>query len=191
MLEALFRSRVVIKLISYFMKDIKRECYLREVSREIDEPASAVQREIQKLEEFGLVTTRRKGNHRYFAIKEDFPLLPEIKGLFLKSEGIIDYLQDCFEGLEGVQLAFIYGDFAKKPSMTAEIGIIVIGQPGPKLLERMINSIQATLRRKVSCSVYGPDEFGSLLEKQDPELNKVLGGEKIILVANVAERATV
>jgi DNA-binding transcriptional ArsR family regulator len=191
MLEVLFRSRVVIKLITYFMQDTDRECYLREVSREIDEPASAVQRELQKLEEFGLIVTRKKGNHRYYAIKQECPILPDLKGLFLKSEGIVDHLKESFSGFKGIQLAFVYGDFAEKPSLVAEIKIMIIGQPNEESLEKFINTIRATLKRKIGYVVYEPEQFGRMLERQDSALSAALGGEKIILVANVADRAAV
>jgi DNA-binding transcriptional ArsR family regulator len=191
MLEALFRSRVVVKLIDYFIQDTSKECYLREVSREIDEPASAVQRELQKLEEFGLVATRRRGNHRYFTINEEFPFLPEMKGMFLKSEGIVRYLKDALNDLSGVQLAFIYGEFAKKPSMMAEIKIMIIGNVRSEKIDRIKNSAQAMLRRNIVFSSYEPEKFSLLFEKQDPTLGEMLGGEKIVLIANMTDKATV
>jgi DNA-binding transcriptional ArsR family regulator len=191
MLEALFRSRVVVKLIDYFIQDPSKECYLREVSREVNEPASAVQRELQKLEEFGLVVTRRRGNHRYFAINEDFPFLTEMKSMFIKSEGVVRYLKESISDMDGVQLAFIYGEFAKKPSMTAEIKIMIIGNAKSEKIERIKNSAQAMLKRNIVFSSYQPENFSALFEKQDPVLGEMLGGEKIVLVANMTDRATV
>jgi predicted transcriptional regulator len=191
MLGVLFRSRVVIKLITYFIHDTDRECYLREVSREIGEPASAVQRELQKLEEFGLIATRKKGNHRYYAIKQECPILPDLKGLFLRSEGTIDYLKESFSSLKGIRLAFIYGEFAQKPSLSSEIKVMIIGQPNKESLEKFINTTSTTLKRKIEYVVYEPDQFGGMLERQDTALSVDLQGEKIILVANVADRAAV
>ncbi|MBI4733716.1 MAG: winged helix-turn-helix transcriptional regulator [Rubrobacteridae bacterium] len=191
MLDALFRSRVMVKLLAYFLRDTKKEGYLREVGREIGEPASAVQREMQKLEEFGIVAAHKRGNHRYYSIQEEFPLLPELKNLFLKSEGAEDYLKDSLRKLNGIQLAFAYGEYAEKPSLMAELKIVIIGEPEKDAFDKFMNTTQATLRRRISYQIYKPEEFGKLLEEQDPSLNHVLGGEKLILVANVAEKAAV
>jgi hypothetical protein len=117
--------------------------------------------------------------------------LSDIKGLFLKSEGIVDYLKESFTGFKGIQLAFVYGDFAEKPSLVAEIKIMMIGRSNKESLEKFINTIRATLKRRIEYVVYEPEQFGGMLERQDSALKVALGGEKIILVANVADRAAV
>ncbi|MBE0448610.1 MAG: winged helix-turn-helix transcriptional regulator [Actinobacteria bacterium] len=189
MLRALFRSRVTIRLLGYFMKYPERETYLREVSREISEPASAVRRELERLETFGLIRSRSIGNHKYFSVREDFPVLPELKDLFLKTEGAVDYLKESFSRLEEVQLAFLHGDFAERPSAASlEIDIVVVGTIGGDQLRSLIEKLQSILARKINYTLYESKEFGRLLEEEDPSLRKKLDGEKIVLAANLTNK---
>lgn len=189
MLESLFRSRVTIKLLGYFMKDPKREAYLREVGREISEPASAVRRELERLEDFGLLRSRPVGNHKYFSVIEDFPILPELRSLFLKTEGAIDYLKDSFSKLDDVHLAFLFGDFAERPSASSpEIGIVVVGTISEYKVSMLVEGLQLSLARKINYILYNPREFGRLLEEKDPLLGAILDGEKFVLAANFADK---
>lgn len=188
MLGALLRSRVADKLISYFMKYPDREMYLREVSRDIQEPASAVQRELEKLESFGLVSSKRRGNHKFFKVREEFPLLPEFRGLFIKTEGAVDHLKERLSNIDGVQLAFAYGEFASSPEASVlEIYLVVIGSPDLLELEKHIKDMQVRLGRRIFYTHYSPSEFKRLLEAKDPALSKAINGEKIILVANISD----
>ncbi len=186
MLELLFRSKVITKLIAYFVNHSGKEVYLREISREISEPANAVLRDLEKLEEFGLLRSRRHGNHKYFSVRENLPVLPELKSLVLKTDGAVDFLKDQLSSLSGVQLAFAFGSFAEKPTLeAAEIGLVIVGLSNGDGLNRLVADIQAKLGRRVYYAYYTPDEFKSLLKTKDPALNKALSGKKIVLVANV------
>ncbi len=189
MMETLFRSRVMGTLIAYFVKNQDKEVYLREIGRVIEEPASAVQRELDRLESFGFLESRRHGNHKYFKVREDFSLLPELRGMFLKTEGSVDYLRDSLRALQGVQLAFLYGEFAEKQSPdVSEIYLAIIGIPDRDELERAIKDMQVRLGRSIYYTHYSPIEFKQLLESKDPSISKVLSGEKLILVAQVSDR---
>lgn len=188
MLDLLLRSRVADKLIAYFMKYPEREVYLREVSRDIQEPASAVQRELEKLESFGLVGSKRRGNHKFFKVREEFPLLPELRSLFIKTEGSVDYLKEKLSNTRGVQLAFAYGEFATDSGANvSEVYLVIIGSPDYLDLEKQIKEMQVKLGRRIFYTHYSPSEFKQLLEAKDPALSKAINGEKIILVANVSD----
>jgi len=189
MLETLFRSRVLVKLLNYFMRYPDKRVYLREISRIVGEPASAVRRELDRLTEIGLLQAEMHGNHKYFQIKEGLPILPELKGLFLKTEGAVDYLRESLNALEGVRLAFVYGGLAeRRGALVPEINVAIIGLPNIDELDRVIKGMQIKLGRKINCSCYRPDEFRRLLEAKDPSLNEALSGEKLVLVANIAEK---
>ncbi len=186
MLELLFRSKVITKLIAYFVNHPGKEVYLREISREISEPANAVLRDLEKLEEFGLLRSRRHGNHKYFIVREDHPVLPELKSLILKTDGAIDFLKDQLSGLSGVQLAFAFGSFAENPTLEAlEIRLVIVGLSNGDGLNRLVADIQAKLGRKVYYTYYTPGEFKNLLETKDPALGEALSGKKIVLAANI------
>ncbi|MHB8840494.1 MAG: winged helix-turn-helix domain-containing protein [Candidatus Aquicultor sp.] len=189
MLETLFRSRVMVKLLSYFLNNPGKEVYLREASREVSEPPSAVQRELERLEALGLLGSRRHGNHKYFKVRPEFPILPELRSLFLKTEGAVALLKESLAGLGGIQLAFVYGEFAERPAGGAsEINLVIIGSPDRTKLDGATKNLRGKLGRVLNYTQYSPDEFKHLLEIKDPSLERALNGEKLVLVANVAEK---
>ncbi|HEY3375522.1 MAG TPA: winged helix-turn-helix domain-containing protein [Candidatus Aquicultor sp.] len=189
MLELLFRSRVTAKLVTYFVSQPSVEVYLREVSRAIDEPASAVQRELGRLEAFGLIRSRRHGNHKYFTLEQQFPILPELRRLYTKTDGAAEFLRERLEALDGVQLAFIYGEFAGPEHDRAEsIDTVIIGTVARHEIDMIVPDVETTLGRKLQYIQYSPEEFRHLIEENDASLAAALNGEKIVLIANLAEK---
>lgn len=189
MLELLFRSRVMAKLLSFFLGNPEREAFLRELSRDIDEPASAVMRELARLEDFGLLVSRKDQKRKYFSVNPEFPLLPELRGLYLKTDGVVGLLRETLASLDGVQLAFIYGGFAESPKIsTKRIDVAVVGNVGETSLAERIIEARAHLGREISYRHFQPDEFRRLIETEDQAPGTILSGEKIILVANIADQ---
>jgi len=179
----------MVKLLSYFLNNPGKEVYLREASREVSEPPSAVQRELERLDALGLLDSRRHGNHKYFKVRPEFPILPELHSLFLKTEGAAAFLKESLAGLKGIQLAFIYGEFAERPTeAVSEINLVIIGSPDRSELDGAIKNLRGKLGRVINYAQYSPDEFKHLLEAKDPSLGRTLNGEKLVLVANVAEK---
>src|SRR5918993_499510 len=50
----------------------------------------AVHRQLQRLEQAGLVTVTRDGNQKYYAARKDAPVFPELHGLVVKTVGIVE-----------------------------------------------------------------------------------------------------
>jgi len=56
-----FSSRVRIKVILFFITHPHDSLYVRELARELDEPAGAISRELVNLEKAGLLTSHMRG----------------------------------------------------------------------------------------------------------------------------------
>ncbi|MBS3908627.1 MAG: hypothetical protein KGZ93_03190 [Actinobacteria bacterium] len=184
MLETLIRSKVMAKLLSFFMADISCDTYLRDISRQIDEPPSAVRRDLERLEALGLLRSRMVGNHKHFSVRREFALLPELRSLYIKTEGMSDFLSEELQELHGVQLAFVYGEFESRPEkMLSGLRLVVVGEVDAALLERKLAYIKETLAQSIECRQYGAHEFKRLLESKDPSLDSIVTAETIVLVA--------
>lgn len=184
MLETLIRSKVMVKLLSFFMADTSCDTYLRDISRQIDEPPSAVRRDLERLEELGLLRSRMVGNHKYFSVRQEFALLPELRSLYLKTDGMPDFLSAELRSLHGVQLAFLYGEFESRPnSMPSGLHLVVVGEIDAALLERKLAYIKEILAQTIECRQYGAHEFKRLLELKDPSLDAIVTAETLVLIA--------
>lgn len=88
MLEFLISSASRRKVLVYLLNNQDKEFHLRELSRNIGEPAPIIKRELDRLEQIGFVLSWTAGNRRKFKVNKNFLLLPELKSLTNKAAGV-------------------------------------------------------------------------------------------------------
>ena len=88
MLEFLISSSSRRKTLVYLLNNQDKEFHLRELSRNIGEPAPVIKRELDRLEQIGFVLSWARGNRRLFKVNRNFLLLPELKSLVDKSASL-------------------------------------------------------------------------------------------------------
>jgi DNA-binding transcriptional ArsR family regulator len=93
MLEFLISSASRRKVLLYLLDNQEKEFHLRELSRNIGEPAPVVKRELDRLEQSGFVISWTMRNRRQFKVNKNFILLPELKSLADKLIGISSNLK--------------------------------------------------------------------------------------------------
>ena len=86
MLEYFISSGAKRKILIYLIKHPNEEYHLRELSRKIGEPAPVMKRELDKLDQLGLIVSWAQGNQRRFRVNRNFLLWPELKSLVEKSQ---------------------------------------------------------------------------------------------------------
>jgi predicted transcriptional regulator len=87
MLETLFSSRVRLKVLEAFMINPTAKYHSRELARLIGERQNAVWRELQNLEEGGLLNSETIGKRKDYSLCSEHPLYPELRRLILKARG--------------------------------------------------------------------------------------------------------
>jgi hypothetical protein len=88
MLEFLISSASRRKILIYLLNNAEKEFHLRELSRNVGEPAPVVKRELDRFDQMGFVLSWKAGNRRRFKVNRNFLLLPELKSLVDKSMGV-------------------------------------------------------------------------------------------------------
>jgi DNA-binding transcriptional ArsR family regulator len=86
-LEVLFSSAARIQILRLFLLHPDRQFYQREIERETDQPIRAVQREVARLAEIGLLSRSEEGNRVYHRANPGYPLLSELTALFERASG--------------------------------------------------------------------------------------------------------
>jgi len=84
MLKALFTSGTRLKLLAHFFNHPFRSFYLRELQRLLGESLTPLRRELGKMEQIGLLVSRREKNQKYFRLNRDFIIYPELQNIFSK-----------------------------------------------------------------------------------------------------------
>ena len=88
MLEFLISSASRRRILVYLLNNQDKEFHLRELSRNVGEPAPMIKRELDKLEQIGFVLAWKAGNRKKFKVNGNFLLLPELKSLTNKATGV-------------------------------------------------------------------------------------------------------
>lgn len=112
-LAAIFTSFARVAVLRVFLLDPTRAYYQRQVEAASGQPLRAVQRELDRLTEAGLLYRREEGNRAYYQIDPDFPLYPELRALLLKAASPAEVLRSIVAMDASVRLCFLAGDGAR------------------------------------------------------------------------------
>lgn len=182
MLTKLFSSRTRVDLLTLFLSRADRRLYVREIERMLNRDVRAVQRELRNLEDIGLLTSEEAGNRKYYRVNEDWHLYTELKNMVFKTTGVRGALQEAIADFQGIELAFIYGSYAKgSEGKESDIDVIIIGTPDMDKLNDSVSDLEEKLAREISYTVFDKGEFDKRKKEKDPFLAEVLKGKKIML----------
>lgn len=105
-LNDLFASAARAAVVRVFMIDPTRAYYQRQLEAATGLPLRAVQRELERLAQAGLLYRRDEGNRAYFQVDTDYPFFPELRSMVLKSSGPLDQLRAALVVDDSVRLSF-------------------------------------------------------------------------------------
>ena len=142
MLEKLFGSKARARLLKHFLLNSDQEFYIRQLARDLDLQVNSVRRELNNLEDFGLLSSTGNDStknddlsndskvsglqeRKYYRVRTDFILYSEIKSLIIKSqilagESFIEKLKTVGEP----QFILLSGLFVNNPSSPTDVLIV-------------------------------------------------------------------
>ena len=152
----------------------------------------AVQRELMRLQESGLITQSAVGNQKHYRANKQSPIFAELHGIVTKVFGPSDRLRAALAPLEPeIDLALLYGSSAKNRD-TAQSDIDVLVVSDSLTLEQLYTALEgaeAQLGRTISPTLYTRGEFSKRIHQANPFVTKVLKGETIALIGDKGEFA--
>ena len=181
-INRLFSSKIRIKLLDIFLSHPDARFYIRELERKIDEEAKNISRELQNLENLGLLISEKKGNQKHYSVKEDFFLYPELKRIIFKTTGVLGLLKEAVARLKGIEAAFMYGSYATgKETESSDIDLIIIGKPDLTDLNEMISRLEDKLNREINYMCFDREEYEERKKTKDAFISGVLSDEIMMI----------
>ncbi len=182
MLTKLFSSTRA-ELLGLFFNNPDDRFYLREIARHIGKDAAGIKRELDNLVKIGLLAKEKRGVQKYYFANKNSPVFSEMKGLIFKTTGAQGAMKTSLSRLKGVQVAFIYGSYAKGAEKEdSNINLMVIGQANITELNDMVMNLEEKLKRDIDYLVFDELEYRKRKESKDPFIRELLKGKKIFLV---------
>ena len=178
----LFRSKARKALFQLYFTNPEGSYYLRELERMFDIPVSILRKELMRLEEEGVFVSEKKGNLLYYRLDKEYPLFEELKNIVRKTIGIEGLLRDVVHDIDGVEVAFIYGSFAKgKEKSASDVDLCVIGSIDEDKLISKISAIEISVKREINYTLFTMGEFKKKKRSKDGFIQELIDSKKIML----------
>jgi predicted nucleotidyltransferase len=173
-------------LLALFFSNPEESYYLRQITRITAAGQGSVQRELKKLAEAGIIERFEQGRQVYFRAKRNCPIFDELKGLILKTAGLVEVLRSALSPVtDKIDLAFVYGSQARgKARAASDIDLLIVGTLDELELHRFISQAEGQLNRLVNYTFLTGQEFKKRQKEKGGFLSRVLAGEKVFIIGD-------
>ena len=189
-LSAALFSNVQQRVLGLIFGQPDRSFYTSEIVRTVNSGTGAVERELQRLESSGLVSTQRIGNQKHYRANPDSPIFGELQSLVLKTVGLAGPLADALRPHAAKMLAaFVFGSVAKGSDTAAsDIDLLVIGDDlDYSDIYTALHGAESKLHRKVNSLFLTREDWRRKLSRKDSFIQRVSTQPKLFIVGS--ERA--
>lgn len=187
--DALF-SNTQQRVLGLLFGQPERSYYATELIGLAGGGSGAIQREIARLEESGLVTARRQGARKHYQANPDSPLYGELVGIARKTVGLAGPLREALAPLaKRIAAAFVYGSVAKgQDTARSDIDLMVLSDKLDHAeVFRALEPLGARLGRPVNPTVVTRRELAKRLKSGSTFVKRVLEQPKIWVIGSENE----
>jgi len=159
-----------------------RRFYTNEIVRLADMGRGTVTRELDRLENIGLLTSIREGNQRYYQVNQCCPIYPEVLSIVQKTSGIDGIILNALQPWhERIQVAFIYGPIASgRENVDSQVDLFIIADGlayGDVMLA--LNEAARLAGRAINPSIYSQQQIRREFAKNNAFINRVMRHPKL------------
>ena len=164
-----------------------RSYYARELIRLAAGGAGAVQRELERLSQSGLVTVRSIGNQRHYQANPASPVFAELCAVARKSFALADPLREALKPLVArIEAAFVYGSIARREdTATSDVDLMVIADKlSYSELLQALEPLTDTIGRRVNPTAMSRREWTKRVGTRSAFASRLMTQPKIWLIGN-------
>lgn len=184
----IFKSKTRKALFRLFFTNPDSKYYLRELERLLDIPVSMVRKELLSLAKDGIFMIEKRGNLVFYHLDKNYPLFEELKSIVFKTTGVAGLLRESLERIEGVEVAFIYGSFAKSEAgVKSDIDLFVIGKVDEDELIKELGKAEKALKREINYSLYAKADFEKKKKEKNSFIIDLIENPKVFLIGEKDE----
>lgn len=149
--------------------------------------SGAVQRELARLAESGLVTVRPVGNQKHYQANPDSPIYAELCGIARKTVGLAEPLREALAPLaRQIRAAFVFGSVAKQTdTATSDIDLLIVSDTleyGDTFLA--LQAAAERLGREVNPTIFTRKDLLKRIKNGDAFVARVLAQPKVWLIGS-------
>jgi predicted nucleotidyltransferase len=178
-------SGVQQRLLTFLFGQPDRSFYTNELLRLTGTGKGALQRELERLQSAGLVTTTQIGNQKHYQANRAAPIFDEVRGIVQKTFGLADVLRVALADLaRRIRVAFVFGSVAKGTDTAAsDIDVLVVAEDlAYAELFEAIAAAETMLGRKVNPTLYSSAELARKRREDNHFVTRIVTQPKIFLI---------
>ncbi len=173
-LEKLFESAPKVRILRLFMHNPDEFFIIEDIAKRAQVQIEAARKELGKLVGVEIIRQRIAKKEKVFQVNSDFPLLPELRDLVIKSSTASrkNILQQM-RGMGRVKLAVLSGVFINSDS--ARTDILIVGDDIKKSkLTSFLKRTESELGKSIQHTLMDTEEFRYRMDMYDRFLRDIL-----------------
>lgn len=186
--ESLF-GKVRRKVLATFVLNPERSFYLLELIRLLECGRGAVQREVSRLAQAGIITRSKLGNQVHYQANTHNLIFGELRSIFSKTTGLMDLLQSSLDSCrDPIGMAFVYGDYAAgKAEESSPLNLLIIGDTSMDAVKACTAEFPEETARELHLTVLTPPELKRRIATGDRRIREILGETRLFLAGGQKE----
>lgn len=182
--DALF-SGTQQRVLGLLFGQPERSFYATELINLAGVGSGAVQRELARLAQSGLVTVKAVGNQKHYQANPASPIYNELCGVVRKTVGLAEPLRAALAPLaQQIKAAFVYGSIAKKEdTASSDIDLMLVSDTltyGDAVLA--LHAAAELLGREVNPNIFTSQDFAKRLKEGGSFVKRVMAQPKVWLI---------
>ncbi|ODU02332.1 MAG: ArsR family transcriptional regulator [Pseudonocardia sp. SCN 72-86] len=166
LLLPVFRSRLQGDLLAVLLVVPGTELTLTALAGRTGGSLAAVQREASRLEEAGILRSRRVGNARLVSADPGSPAIGPLTELVTLSFGPVQVLAEEFADVDGIDVLEVFGSWAARHqgepgAPPADVDVLVVGAPDRDAVHDAAVRAEERIGLPVNATVVDPERWGS------------------------------
>lgn len=184
--DALF-STVQQRVLARLFGQPERSFYISELIQLVRSGSGAVQREIARLEQSGLITMRRSGAQKHYQANADSPLFRELCSIVRKTLGLAEPIRVALFPLRPeIRVAFVYGSVAnRKDTAASDIDLLVLSDS--LTYSQVMNAFDVPINqlgRTVNPTIYSNADWSKRIKEGNAFVARVLQQPKLWVIGD-------
>jgi len=181
------------RVLAFLFGQPERSYFANELIHLTGAGSGAVQRELKRLSESGLITSQMRGNQRHFQANPHSPIFQELTQIVQKTFGLALPIREALAPYqEAIRCAFIFGSIAKKQDTVAsDVDLFVISDSlsYADLVNQLLGT-EVRLGRGINTTIYTEADVRQRLMDGNAFLSRVLEQPKVWIIGNESDIPT-
>ncbi len=154
----IFRSELQGRLLALLFSQPNRGHSITALARRLSSHIATVQREVERLEEAGILASERVGKTRLVRPNLASPYAEDLSSIVIKAFGPVHVLGALLSAIAGVEQAYLFGSWADRYEgvrgpVPADVDVLVIGKPDRDAIDQVALEAQERVGREVNITI--------------------------------------